>query len=168
MNGRHVEDRLSTYLDGELEGAGRAEVEAHLAVCPDCAFLLEAMRDARGALAALPEIDPSPALLSRLYAIPDTRKRRGFRPVLDLLLRPALQPVLAGATGLLVFLSFLAFSPEGRTLQKGINRQLHAGYGRIERLYVKAGAIPQRIGADRQAFLDSLGTVDILRKDADR
>jgi hypothetical protein len=121
------------------------------------------MRDTRDALGALPELEPSPDLLRRLYAIPE-RKRR-FRPIRDFLLRPSLQPVFAGTTGLLVFLSFLAFSPGGRSLQKSLNRQVHAGYGRIERLYVKAGSIPEEIGARKESILGSLRSVDILRKD---
>jgi anti-sigma factor RsiW len=162
MSGSHAEERLSAYLEGELDRAQKAEVETHLAACPECASLFEAMRDARDVLATLPELEPSPDLLRRLYAIPE-RKRR-FRAIRDFLLRPSLQPVFAGATGMLVFLSFLAFSPGGRSLQKSLNRELHAGYGRIERLYVKAGSIPAEIGARKEMILGSLRSVDILRK----
>jgi predicted anti-sigma-YlaC factor YlaD len=160
MNETHAADLLSEYLEGGLGGPRKAEVETHLAGCPECASLLEAMRDARDALASLPELEPSPDLLRKLYAIPERKKR--FRLVRDFLLRPALQPVFAGATGLMIFLSFLIFTPAGRTLQKDINRQVHAGYGRIERLYVKAGAIPDKIGAGKENLLGSLRSVDIL------
>jgi Putative zinc-finger len=37
----HVVDRLSAYLDGELEAADRREVEAHLRLCGECARHLE-------------------------------------------------------------------------------------------------------------------------------
>ncbi len=160
MNATHVEELLSDYIEGELDGPRKTGVEDHLAGCPDCASLLEAMRDAREALASLPEFEPSPDLLRRLYTIPERKKR--FRLVRDFLLRPSLQPVFAGATGLMVFLSFLAFSPAGHALQKGASRQFHAGFGRIERLYVKAGAIPDRIGAGKENLLGSLRSVDIL------
>ncbi|HEX2694579.1 MAG TPA: zf-HC2 domain-containing protein [Acidobacteriota bacterium] len=162
----HTEDMLSAYLEGELDGLRKADIEAHLAACPECASLLEAMGDARDALASLPELEPSPDLLRRLYAIPERKKR--FRPVRDFLLRPSLQPVFAGATGLMVFLSFLAFSPAGRSLQKSLNRQVHAGYGRIERLYVKAGSIPDEIGGRKESLLGSLRSVDILRKGGEK
>ena len=33
----HVRERLSAFLDGELPSAERAEVEAHLESCPECA-----------------------------------------------------------------------------------------------------------------------------------
>jgi anti-sigma factor RsiW len=162
----HAEDMLSAYLEGELDGPQKADFEAHLAACPECASLLEAMRDARDALASLPELEPSPDLLRRLYAIPERKKR--FRPVLDFLLRPSLQPVFAGATGLMVFLSFLVFSPAGHSLQKSFDRQVHAGYGRIERLYVKAGSISDEIGGRKESLLGSLRSVDILRKGGEK
>jgi len=166
MSGTHLDDLLSAYLDGELDGPRKAEVEAHLAACPECAALLEAITIARDALASLPEVEPSPDLLRRLYEIPE-RKRR-FRLVRDFLLRPSLQPVFAGATGLLVLVSFLAFTPAGRSVQKAVNRQFHAGYGQIERLYVKAGAIPGRIGAGKDDLLGQLRSVDILERDGDK
>jgi anti-sigma factor RsiW len=166
MSGAHAEEMLSAYLEGELDGAPRAEIETHLGACPECASLLEAMRDARDALASLPELEPSPELLRRLYAIPERKKR--FRPVRDFLLRPSLQPVFAGATGLMVFLSFLVFSPAGRSFQKSLDRQVHAGYGRIEKLYVKAVAIPDELGARKESLLDSLRSVDILGKGGEK
>lgn len=166
MSKAHAEEWLSAYLEGELDGTQRAEVEAHLAVCPECASLLEAIGDSRDVLGALPELEPSPDLLRRLYAIPE--RKRGFRLVRDLLLRPALQPVFAGTTGLLVFLSFLAFSPAGRSLQKSINREVHAGYGRVEKLYVKAGSVADEIGAGKESLLGSLRSVDILGKGGEK
>ncbi len=161
MTGTHLEDMLSAYLDGELDGPRKADVEAHLAGCSECASLLEAMRDAGDALASLPELEPSLELLGRLYAIPERKKK--FRLVRDFLLRPSLQPIFAGATGLMVFLSFLAFSPAGHSLQKSFIRQVHQGYGRAEKLYAKASAIPDEIGARKESLLGSLRSVDILR-----
>ncbi len=38
---RHL---LSDYLDGELEAALCAEIEAHLAGCPDCQVLVDTVR----------------------------------------------------------------------------------------------------------------------------
>lgn len=166
MSVTHAEEMLSSYLEGELDGARKAEVETHLAGCPECASLLEAMRDARDALASLPELEPSPDLLRRLYAVPERKKR--FRLVRDFLLRPSLQPIFAGTTGLLVFLSFLAFSPAGRSLQKSLNREVHVGYGRIEKLYVKAGSVADEIGAGKESLLGSLRSVDILSKGGEK
>ena len=102
------------------------------------------MRDAREALGR--------AAGSRTLAGPPPKalrhpgEKRRFRLVPDFLLRPSLQPVFAGATGLLVFISFLAFSPAGRTFQKSFNRQLHVGYSTVEKLYAKAGSLTDEIG----------------------
>jgi len=44
VNENHVEDELIAYLDGELDAAERARVEAHLARCPACAAALAELR----------------------------------------------------------------------------------------------------------------------------
>ena len=50
---------LSPYLDGELAPTERAEVDAHLAACPECADLLARLRTALAAFASFPEVDLS-------------------------------------------------------------------------------------------------------------
>jgi anti-sigma factor RsiW len=161
MNDAHMEELLSAYLEGGLDECRAADVGRHLVSCPDCSLLLGAMKDIREALGALPEIDPSPALLRKLYAIPEKRR---FRLVPDFLLRPSLQPVFAGAAALLVFVSFLAFSSGGRTFQKSVNRQLHVGYSKVERLYAKAGALTDEMGSYKETILGSLKNVKLLKK----
>lgn len=37
-------DQLSDYIDGELEAKLCAEIETHLAGCPDCRILVDTMR----------------------------------------------------------------------------------------------------------------------------
>jgi mycothiol system anti-sigma-R factor len=46
-------DDLDSFLDGELEPARQAEVQAHLAVCPDCAARLRGEQRVRERLAVL-------------------------------------------------------------------------------------------------------------------
>src|SRR5919201_4622399 len=43
-NTKHVMDSLSAYLDGELNKAERARVEAHLRTCVQCQHELESLR----------------------------------------------------------------------------------------------------------------------------
>jgi anti-sigma factor RsiW len=63
---RRLED---AYLDGELDPAGRAEVEAHLAGCADCrAELAERRRFALSLKAALPYHEAPADLVRRLSA----------------------------------------------------------------------------------------------------
>ncbi len=41
---RQLRNLLSDYLDGELEAALCAELEAHLAGCPDCRVMVDTVR----------------------------------------------------------------------------------------------------------------------------
>ncbi len=41
---RQVLHRICEYIDGELDAAACAELEAHLAECPDCRTLLDGLR----------------------------------------------------------------------------------------------------------------------------
>lgn len=161
MNDAHPEELLSAYLEGDLDESRSADLCRHLASCSDCRLLLKSLKDLREALEALPELEPSPALLRKLYAIP---QRRRFRLFPEFLLRPSLQPVFAGATVLLVFISFLAFSSGGRAFQKSINRQLHVGYSKAEKLYAKAGSLTDEMGSYKQTVLDSLKNIKLLKK----
>jgi anti-sigma factor RsiW len=43
MNG-HLDERLSAYLDGELDGEALATAEAHLAACAECRAVLDGLR----------------------------------------------------------------------------------------------------------------------------
>jgi len=54
---------LTAYFDGELDGARRQQVEAHLAECPECRQELEELKTLRQALAslALPPAAPTGA-----------------------------------------------------------------------------------------------------------
>jgi anti-sigma factor RsiW len=52
-------DRLSDYLDGELDAADRAALEQHLAGCAACAATLDELRDVVARAAALPPRPPA-------------------------------------------------------------------------------------------------------------
>ena len=162
MNGAHFEERLPAYLEGDLSEGESADVRRHLASCVECSALLKSLEETREILTALPEPNPSPALLGRLHSLPKKSQRR--TSVIDLLLRPSLQPMFAGAAAVLVFISFLAFSSEGRSLKKDVNRRLHSGYSRIEKLCAKAGALTDRLEGRKEAVLGSLKESKILEK----
>jgi hypothetical protein len=55
----HERERLSAYLDSELSPAERAEVEAHLATCEECAALVARMGALNDVLRELPVEAPS-------------------------------------------------------------------------------------------------------------
>lgn len=144
MTCEQIQDRLSPYLDGELDAASRAEVERHLAGCPECADLLACLRRAMTALAAFPEIEPSPALRRKLLDIP---LRRGILgTVQEVFSRPFLRPFVAAATAFLMLFSLYMASPNKSLINKTIRRQIQVGVGQLEKLYVKAGALTDSIG----------------------
>lgn len=43
-NCRELLGQFSDYIDGDLEAALCAEIEAHLAGCPDCQVMIDTMR----------------------------------------------------------------------------------------------------------------------------
>lgn len=165
MTCERIEERLSAYLEGELAPAERAAFEAHLAACPGCAGLAVVMRNAMAAAAAFPEIEPSPALYARLYAIPEEKreKRRLVRPVFEWLARPALQPVYAALTAFIAVLSFVLFHPEGQGIRKKIDIELHRGLGTVEKLYADAGTIKGEVGTIAGNMIKSFDALGISR-----
>ena len=55
---RSLFERLSEYLDGEIDAEGCADLDAHLADCPPCREFLESLRRT----VRLVQSDPSAAL----------------------------------------------------------------------------------------------------------
>jgi len=162
MTCERPQELFSAYLEGTLDPAVRRDLEAHLADCPECAAVLAGLRKIDAAVAGWPELEPSPALLARLNAIPTAGKKWRFVP--DILLRPSLQPVFAGAALLLVFVSFIFLAPQGRSFQKAVNRQVHLGWNAAERIYAKAGSVTERLGGYKDNVVSSLRTLNILKK----
>ena len=72
-----IVDRLSDYLDDELDDAARLQVEAHLATCGLCLRALEDLRVIAATATQLPAIPPDRDLwegvAARLAAQPDAR-----------------------------------------------------------------------------------------------
>lgn len=167
MTCERFEELLSAYLEGELSAPERAEVESHLAACPDCAALAGLMKKTIAAGEGFPEIEPSPALYAKLYGIPEAtrEKKRTFRPVFEWLTRPSLQPVYAALTGLFIVLSFVLFHPEGRGIRKQIDIQLHRGIGTVEKLYADAGSVKGEIKALSANVVKSFNTLGLLGGD---
>lgn len=58
----HPEDLLSAHVDGELDPAASAEVEAHLAGCAACRRAQGDLREARSLLRSLPAEDAAPVI----------------------------------------------------------------------------------------------------------
>jgi len=144
---------LSPYLDGELDGAVKAEFEAHLSVCRECADLLARMRAAVAAFSGFPEVEPGPGLRRKLLAIPSRASR--LRDRAAALFRPALQPIWAAAMGVLLLIGVYIALPNKGLINRTISQGLHRGFASVERLYVKAGSVTDRIGAFANDVIDS-------------
>jgi hypothetical protein len=158
MKCERIEELLSPYLEDELDPEERRAVESHLRTCQNCAILLSFMKKTRESLAGFPELELSDGLLDRLYTIPE--KKRRFRINLDFFLQPTLQPVLAAATILLMVISFYLFNPNRENINNSVNRQVHLGYSKIEKLYAKAESFTDNLGAYKDNVLVSLKKIN--------
>lgn len=65
----HLGDRLSGFVDGELDHDARDRVQAHLATCSDCLAEAEDERAVKQLLSEAVAPEPSPLLLGRLLAV---------------------------------------------------------------------------------------------------
>lgn len=158
MRCESIEELLSPYLEDELNPEERRAVESHLRTCQSCAALLSSMKETKESLASFPELEPSDGLLDRLYTIPE--KKRRFKINLDFLLQPSLQPILAAATILMMVISFYLFNPNRQNINNSVNRQVHLGYSKIEKLYVKAESFTDNLGAYKDNVLVSLKKIN--------
>lgn len=158
------EQLLPSYVEGELGAAEKNLVEEHLRSCSACALLRRQLEEVSLSLGHFPELDISPDLRARLYAIPGQKKPWArLRLSLDFLGQPSLQPVFAAATALLLFLSFYLFHPNRAAIDRSIDRQLHLGYSRIEKTYVKASSWVDRLSAYKDNISTSLKEWNPLR-----
>ncbi len=87
------DERLTAYLDGEVDPAERAEVEALLAGDPEAATVLEELGAVRAALRALPDVEPPAGFLDGLIAgggaEPSPAPSAGGGPIDELAVRRA-------------------------------------------------------------------------------
>jgi anti-sigma factor RsiW len=77
MDHQKAADLFSSYLDGELVGAVRAEVDQHLAACIQCRTELEELRRAVGSLGHLKDHAP-PTFLPQIQRQIFLRSRGRF------------------------------------------------------------------------------------------
>ncbi len=154
MKCEKIEELLSPYLDNDLSLAEKNAVVEHLKTCPSCSELLSFLKESQESLTDFPQLELSENLLDRLYAIPSKKKR--FKFSLDFLLQPSLQPVFAAATILMIIVSFYLYNPDRKFIEKSIDRQVHLGYSKIERMYAKVESFTDSLDAYKDDILVSL------------
>jgi Putative zinc-finger len=79
MNGVHLDEALSGYLDGELDPHGRQHAEDHLATCAECRSQLDALNRVRSVLRGASQVEPPPGFIERVVR---ERRRRRFIPAI--------------------------------------------------------------------------------------
>lgn len=161
MRCENILELLSPYLDDELSLDIKEKVDRHLLQCRDCAALFALLRDTQESLSEFPEIEPGRKLLTSLYEIPNRPRFLSFK----FFQRPALQPVFAATTALMLLGSIYFFHPDRAGINKAINRNLHLGYSKIELIYAQAEAFTVSLGKYKDDFLVSLERFNPFNKD---
>lgn len=138
----HLGDTLSALLDGELAPAQAEGARAHLAACPDCAWELQAVSQARTLVRGLPAVDPPFGFYERMLL---DRDRPGAAPfgVSPALRRRAGLAALAAAAAAVTVLG--VGSPAARPVSPPVPR------------LVEAHATSASVGADLLSKLAPVG-----------
>jgi len=68
------------------------------------------------------------------------------------------------ATVFLIIGSLYFFNPNRRLIDKAIDRQVHLGYGKVEKLYARAGSVTDSLGSYADNFLGSLKNLKFWEK----
>ncbi len=164
MKCKQIQDLLSSYLENELSSHDRAVVEHHLKTCKECSSLYIYLKETRFSLESFPEVDVSENLSGRLYMIHkksmEKKKKRFMR--LDFLTMPSLQPVFAAASILMILVSLYTVYPDQAGLNRTVDRQLHLGYNKIEKLYAQAESLTSSLGEHKDNILYSLKNLNLF------
>lgn len=102
-------EAIGALVDGQLEGAERAELEAHLAGCTGCRQELDELQRLAAAFAALPAVEPPADFEARFWAriAREADAPRGFAARLRALFSPAgfVAAGVVAAAALLLFMN---------------------------------------------------------------
>lgn len=153
MNCADLDILLCDYVDGTLDAAGVARVEAHLAACSDCAELARDARAGAGFVALADAVEPPPALITKILyntphagAAPERPSRS--RSWWQRLFEPVLQPRFAMGMAMTILsfsmvLKFAGVQERGVTaadldpvrIWASIDSKAHRAYDRVMKYY---------------------------------
>ncbi len=162
MECEHIEKLISLYWENELSSQEKADVEDHLKSCKHCSFLFSSLKETTEILSSFSEWDVPRELKENLYQI--SKQTKKFRLGRGFFLRPSLQPVMSIATVLLTVVSFYFFNPNRSEINKSISRNIHLGYSKIERLYVRAEEISEDLEQYKNNILVSLKNKNLIKE----
>ncbi len=160
-----IEELLSAYLEDDLDQEEKRAVKEHLETCKNCSLLFSYIKETRESLTGFPEVAVSENLLDRLYSIPGKKKR--FKLSFDFRLRPSLQPVLAGAMGILMLLSTYFLNADKILINKSISRQIHLSYSKVGKLYARAETFVDALGEHKDHILVSIKNIKLFEGNED-
>jgi predicted anti-sigma-YlaC factor YlaD len=128
------QELLSDHLEGDLHAILRAELETHLAACPECRSLREAVGEVVEALRAYPVLDPPGGLVDRVVAATRTMPRAQPASAV-VVVRPAIvipawmQAAAAGFALVALGVMLMVVGPEasGRAATQLVDRTVSAG-----------------------------------------
>jgi len=117
MKCEHVQEKLSEYLDGLLDRDTSGLIQSHLASCPHCQAEIQALTEAKRAVAGLPVIEPpsgfSQRVMGRVREEADRRNlfRRLFLPMRIKIPIHALALILVGGIAVYLYQSHQPVQP---------------------------------------------------------
>lgn len=140
-----TEARLSDYLEGILKGPERAEFEAHMQGCAECAPLVESVRSLMSEMQSMEAVEVPPGLV---YTILDQtlgpRDKVSGWQAFQKFLRGLATPKFAYGAASVMATFFILVSASGLSLRKpkladlnpatmsrNMNRQMHLGYAHV-------------------------------------
>ncbi len=161
MNCRDIEQELSAYLDGEVTDAVRAEIEAHIAACPNCRKRVTELKKLVEGTAQIPKQQTAQQFLTevrRKIAADATPERETWA---DVLFRPAWLKVPIEALALVVILVIATFliRPANRPVEtlamKEAMQPVRNGNGDLEAQAAKTREAATPVPANAPARADS-------------
>ncbi len=63
-----IKKRISSFIDGEIQGKEKAKIEAHLNSCPECRNEAEKLKQVNMILDTMPSVSTPPFLANRVLA----------------------------------------------------------------------------------------------------
>lgn len=148
MTHLEIEHLASDYLEGLLDAARRAEVEAHLGACLECQTLLADLQHALEVCRSADEIEPPPWLVPKILRATLGERKPSLGQRLAALFRPAMQTRMAYGIAMALFSLSLIVNAAGvdlkhlrvqdldpRTWIYQADRNGHLLLGRVEKYY---------------------------------
>lgn len=121
-----IEARLSDYLDGLLQASERAEFDAHVSSCPQCAPLFASVTSLVGEMHAMEQLETPPRLVySILDATLGPRETVSFWQTLRNFIRGLATPKFAYGAASVMATAFILLSASNFSFRKPKLADLH-------------------------------------------